>query len=53
MVRVRLTPEGKGLAWSALDEEGREEALEREPDGNWWLRLRLKLLGLLVPEGGL
>src|SRR5262249_16287791 len=53
VVRVRLAPDGKTLSWSVLDENGQERTLDHEPDGSWWPRFRLRLLGLLVPEGEL
>ena len=53
VVRVRLASDGKRLAWSVLDADGREQVLDEEPDGSWWHRLRVRLLGLLVPEGEL
>jgi phosphatidylserine/phosphatidylglycerophosphate/cardiolipin synthase-like enzyme len=51
--RVRLEPDGHGLEWSVLDDEGREQVLPSEPDSSWWRRVRLQLLSLLVPEGEL
>jgi len=53
VVRVRLAADGTSLAWSVLDGEGREELLDHEPDASWSHRLRVWLLGLLVPEGEL
>ena len=53
VVRVRLAADGQTLSWSVLDDEGREELLDHEPDASWWHRLRVRLLGLLVPEGEL
>ena len=49
VVRVRLASDGR-LAWSVLDAEGHEQTLEREPEGSWWRRFRLRLLALFVPE---
>jgi hypothetical protein len=51
--RVRLAADGTTLVWSVLDEEGREETLDHEPDASWWRRLRVRLLSLFVPEGQL
>jgi putative cardiolipin synthase len=53
VVRVRLAEDGRSLSWSVLDADGREQILDHEPDGSWWHRLRVRLLGLLVPEGEL
>jgi len=53
VVRVTLKQDGSGVAWSALDAHGREQPLDHEPDANWWLRLRVRMLAALVPEGEL
>jgi phosphatidylserine/phosphatidylglycerophosphate/cardiolipin synthase-like enzyme len=53
VVRVRLAPDGKTLSWSVLDANGEERTLDHEPDGSWWHRFRLRVLGALVPEGEL
>jgi phosphatidylserine/phosphatidylglycerophosphate/cardiolipin synthase-like enzyme len=53
VVRVSLKPDGHGVAWSVLDAHGLEQPLDHEPDANWWLRLRVRLLAALVPEGEL
>jgi phosphatidylserine/phosphatidylglycerophosphate/cardiolipin synthase-like enzyme len=53
VARVRLAADGTSLAWSVLDGQGHEEVLDHEPDASWWNRLRVRLLGLLVPEGEL
>jgi hypothetical protein len=50
---VRLAPDGTTLVWSILDEAGREQTLDHEPDASWWRRLRVRLLSILVPEGQL
>jgi cardiolipin synthase C len=51
--RVRLAADGTTLVWSVLDEEGREETLDHEPDASWWRRLRVRVLSVFVPEGQL
>ncbi len=47
--RVRRSSNGKGLEWQSMD-DGRETVLTEEPDSSFWLRLKLRLLSLLVPE---
>lgn len=47
--RVRLSPTGHGLQWLTADDE-KEKILDTEPDSTPWLRLKLWLLGPLVPE---
>ncbi|HTD06278.1 phospholipase D family protein [Undibacterium sp.] len=47
--RVRLSPTGHGLEWLTADDE-KEMILDKEPDSTPWLRLKLWLLGPLVPE---
>jgi cardiolipin synthase C len=48
--QVRLKPDGKTLQWVALLGGGRSEVLEEEPEFDPWLRMRLWLLSLIVPE---
>ena len=48
--RVRLLEDGRTLAWSAPDAEGREVILTEEPDASWWQRFRSRLLSAFVPE---
>ncbi len=47
--RVRLDPSGHGLQWLTADDE-KEMILNTEPDSTPWLRLKLWLLGPLIPE---
>jgi len=47
--RVRLSPSGHGLEWLTADDE-KEMILNTEPDATPWTRLKLWLLGPLVPE---
>jgi hypothetical protein len=51
--RVRPAPDGTTLVWSIIDEAGREETIDHEPDASWWRRLRVRLLSVFVPEGQL
>jgi len=46
---VRLKSDGRSIEWVGYDPE-RDERLEADPESNWLHRLRLFLLGLLVPE---
>jgi len=46
---VRLKGDGQGVEWVGADLE-REERLDADPESSWLHRLRLFLLGLLVPE---
>ncbi|MES2070685.1 MAG: phospholipase D family protein [Pseudomonadota bacterium] len=47
--RVRLSPQGYGLEWLGADDE-KEMILNTEPDSTTWMRLKLWLLGPLIPE---
>ena len=47
---VRLKPDGESLEWVGLDPDGAQERLDAEPESNWLLRLKLRLLGLFIPE---
>jgi putative cardiolipin synthase len=46
---LRLKPDGRSVEWVGYDPE-RDELLEADPESNWLHRLKLFLLGLLVPE---
>ena len=48
--RVRLAASGRGLEWSGVDESGEEQTHTSEPDATPLTRLKLWLLGPLVPE---
>jgi phosphatidylserine/phosphatidylglycerophosphate/cardiolipin synthase-like enzyme len=50
--QVKLKPNGSGVRWTAVDGDSREE-LDIDPDTNFWQRVRLMLMSLLVPEGQL
>jgi putative cardiolipin synthase len=50
--QVRLRPSGLGVRWVAVDADSPEE-LDVDPDTSLWLRLRLMLLSLFVPESQL
>ncbi|MES2992837.1 MAG: phospholipase D family protein [Pseudomonadota bacterium] len=50
--QVKLRPHGQGVRWVAIDADSPEE-LDVDPDTSLWLRLRLMLLSLLVPESQL
>jgi putative cardiolipin synthase len=47
--RVRRSAGGHGLEWHSM-EDGKEMVLTEEPDSSLWLRLKLRLISLLVPE---
>ncbi|WP_188564583.1 phospholipase D family protein [Undibacterium terreum] len=47
--RVRLSPSGHGLEWLGADDE-QEMVLKTEPDATSWIRLKLWLLGPLIPD---
>ena len=49
---VKLTPDGSGVRWLAVDGDANVE-VDIDPDTNVWQRLRLMLMYLLVPEGQL
>jgi putative cardiolipin synthase len=51
--QVLLKPDGKSLQWVALLGGGRSEVLDEEPEFDPWLRMRLWLLSLVVPESWL
>ncbi len=46
---VRLRPDGRNVEWVGYDPE-RDELLEADPESSWLHRLKLFLLGLVVPE---
>ncbi len=50
--QVKLRPHGMGVRWIAVDADSPEE-LDVDPDTSLWLRVRLILLSLLVPESQL
>jgi cardiolipin synthase C len=50
--QVKLRPSGAGVRWIAVDADSPEE-LDVDPDTSVWLRLRLMLLSLFVPESQL
>ena len=50
--QVKLRPSGAGVRWIAVDADSPEE-LDVDPDTSAWLRLRLMLLSLFVPESQL
>jgi putative cardiolipin synthase len=47
--RVRRSAGSPGLEWHSM-EDGKEMVLTEEPDSSVWLRLKLRLISLLVPE---
>jgi putative cardiolipin synthase len=47
--KVRLQPNGPGLQWLTMDEDG-EVVLDSEPESSRWKRLQNMFLGLFVPE---
>jgi putative cardiolipin synthase len=48
--QVRLKPDGRSLEWVALLGGGRSETHADEPEFDAWLRFRLWLMSLFVPE---
>jgi putative cardiolipin synthase len=50
--QVKLRPNGAGVRWIAVDADSPEE-LDVDPDTSTWLRVRLMLLSLFVPESQL
>ncbi len=48
--QVRLKEDGQTIEWAHLDEDGRTTTTTVEPASDWWLRLKLRLLSLLVDE---
>ena len=47
--RVRRSANGRALEWKSMDDD-KEMVLTEEPDSSFWLRLKLRLLSLFVPE---
>ena len=47
--RVRRSANGRALEWQSMDDD-KEMVLTEEPDSSFWLRLKLRLLSLFVPE---
>ncbi|MBC8056648.1 MAG: phospholipase D family protein, partial [Rhizobiales bacterium] len=52
LYQVKLRPDEAGVRWVAVDADSPEE-LDVDPDTSLWLRLRLLLLSLFVPESQL
>lgn len=50
MYRLRLGPDGESIEWLSQDDQGRQTATTEEPAGDWWLRLKLWILSLMVDE---
>jgi cardiolipin synthase C len=50
--QVKLSPDGRGVRWVTADEDSPEE-FEVDPDTSLWLRWRLMLISLFVPESEL
>ena len=50
--QVKLRPSDAGVRWIAVDADSPEE-LDVDPGTSAWLRLRLMLLSLFVPESQL
>jgi len=49
--RLQLAADGEHIEWLQTDTQGRQIVLTREPDDNWWLRLKMWLLTPFVAEG--
>ncbi|GGC93982.1 phospholipase D family protein [Undibacterium terreum] len=52
LYRLRLAANGEDIEWLVRNEDG-EVVHTEEPEVNWWRRLKIQLLGPLVPEGEL
>jgi phosphatidylserine/phosphatidylglycerophosphate/cardiolipin synthase-like enzyme len=50
--QVKLRPDGKSVHWVAVDGDNTEE-LDVDPDTSFWLRVRLLMLSMFVPESQL
>jgi phosphatidylserine/phosphatidylglycerophosphate/cardiolipin synthase-like enzyme len=50
--QVKLRPGGHGVRWVAVDGDTPEE-LDVDPDTSFWMRMRLLVLSLFVPESQL
>jgi putative cardiolipin synthase len=48
--QLKLAPDNKALRWIALHGDKGSEALEGEPEIDRWLRLKLFLMSVFVPE---
>jgi cardiolipin synthase C len=48
--KVSLAPNGKGLVWTTIGPGGQQQVVE-EPETDFWSRIMLEVLSLLVPEG--
>nr|WP_246312360.1 phospholipase D family protein [Aquabacterium terrae] len=46
---LRLKGDGRSIEWVGRDAGG-EESLDDDPEASWWLRAKLWLLSLIVPE---
>ncbi len=50
MYRLRLAPNGESIEWLSRDAEGHETVTTEEPEGDWWLRVKLWMLSLMIDE---
>lgn len=48
--QLRLKEDAQTIEWAHLEEDGRTSTTVVEPASDWWLRLKLRLLSLLVDE---
>ena len=51
--RVRLASEGKSLQWSTVASAGQAEVQVEEPETDFWSRMMLEVLSVLIPENWL
>jgi putative cardiolipin synthase len=48
--RVRLASDGETLQWTTVAGPGQTEVLVEEPETDFWSRVMLEMLSVLVPE---
>ena len=51
--RVRLASDGKSLQWSTVASAGQAEVQVEEPETDFWSRMMLEVLSVLIPENWL
>jgi cardiolipin synthase C len=51
--RVHLSQDGGRVRWSGIDEAGRDDEYDSDPETSWWQRIKSAMLSWIVPEGQL
>jgi putative cardiolipin synthase len=48
--KLRLAADDETIEWVATGADGKEQVVTDEPDNNWWLRLKMQLIGPFTSE---